>query len=80
MFTPLRGDPRTQDCCECPIKEGKAQSDIGCCLKRYAAREVFHLVEQLQSEPCSWGCDVRRRPVGLLRRGVVVRVVTTNWG
>ncbi|MFG2530425.1 IS110 family transposase [Streptomyces sp. NPDC048516] len=42
--TRLRFDPRTQDYCERRIKEGKTRREIVRCLKRYAAREVFHLV------------------------------------
>ncbi len=53
VFTRLRVDPRTQDYYERRIKEGKTQREIARCLKRYAAREVFHLVKQLQSAPCS---------------------------
>ncbi|WP_406326787.1 hypothetical protein [Streptomyces sp. NBC_00203] len=53
MFTRLRVDPRTQDYCERRIKEGKTRREIVRCLKRYAAREVFHLVKQLQPGPRS---------------------------
>ncbi|WP_456317182.1 IS110 family RNA-guided transposase [Streptomyces mirabilis] len=53
VFTRLRVDPRTQDYYERRIKEGKTRREIVRCLKRYAAREVFHLVKQLQSAPCS---------------------------
>ncbi|MED7827635.1 transposase [Streptomyces chiangmaiensis] len=53
VFTRLRVDPRTQDYYERRIKEGKARREIVRCPKRYAAREVFHLVKQLQSAPCS---------------------------
>nr|WP_258564452.1 transposase [Streptomyces himalayensis] len=42
--TRLRVDPRTQDYYERRIKEGKTRREIVRCLKRYAAREVFHLV------------------------------------
>ncbi|WP_327708018.1 IS110 family transposase [Streptomyces sp. NBC_00464] len=48
VFTRLRVDPRTQDYYERRIKEGKTRREIVRCLKRYAAREVFHLVGQLQ--------------------------------
>ena len=41
--------PRTQDYYERRIKEGKTRREIVPCLRRYAAREVFHLVRQLQS-------------------------------
>src|SRR2546421_12714895 len=37
----------TQDYYERRIKEGKTRRDIVRCLKRYAAREVFHMVGQL---------------------------------
>ncbi|MFD0503907.1 IS110 family transposase [Streptomyces chiangmaiensis] len=49
VFTRLRVDPRTQDYYERRINEGKTRREIVRCLKRYAAREVFHLVRQLQS-------------------------------
>lgn len=49
--TRLRFDPRTQDYYERRIKEGKTRREIVRCLKRYAAREVFHLVRTVQ--PCS---------------------------
>ncbi len=49
VFTRLRVDPRTQDHYERRIKEGKTRREIVRCLKRYAAREVFHLVRKLQS-------------------------------
>ena len=47
VFTRLRVDPRTQDYYERRIKEGKTRREIIRCLKRYAAREVFHPVKQL---------------------------------
>ena len=47
VFTRLRVDPRTQDYDERRIKEDKTRREIIRCLKRYAAREVFHLVKQL---------------------------------
>ncbi|MFE4628908.1 IS110 family transposase [Streptomyces mirabilis] len=53
VFTRLRVDPRTQDYYERRIKEGKARREIVRCLKRYAAREVFHLVRWLQPGPRS---------------------------
>jgi transposase len=53
VFTRLRVDPRTQDDYERRIKEGKTRREIVRCLKRYAAREVFHLVKQLQPAPRS---------------------------
>ncbi|WP_234438773.1 MULTISPECIES: IS110 family transposase [Streptomyces] len=53
VFTRLRVDPRTQDYYERRIKEGKTRREIVRCLKRYAAREVFHLVRQLQPAPRS---------------------------
>ncbi|SOE59601.1 hypothetical protein SAMN05446589_1564 [Streptomyces sp. OV198] len=46
-------DPRTQDYYERRIKDGKTRREIVRCLKRYAAREVFRLVRQLQSGPRS---------------------------
>ncbi|MFF9199141.1 transposase [Streptomyces sp. NPDC014779] len=49
VFTRLRVDPRTQDYYERRIKEGKTRREIVRCLKRYAAREVFHLVKTLES-------------------------------
>jgi transposase len=55
VFTRLRVDPRTQGYYERRIKEGKTRREIVRCLKRYAAREVFHLVGQLQPGPCSLG-------------------------
>ncbi|MEU9126129.1 transposase [Streptomyces sp. NPDC048506] len=45
----LRFDPRTQDYYERRTKEGKTRRGIARCLKRYAAREVFHLVRPTQS-------------------------------
>ncbi|GAA1928417.1 IS110 family transposase [Streptantibioticus ferralitis] len=51
--TRLRFDPRTQDYYERRIKEGKTRREIVRCLKRYAAREVFHLVRRTQSCPPS---------------------------
>ena len=47
--TRLRVDPRTRDYYEPRIKEGKTRREIVRCLKRYAAREVFHLVRPTQS-------------------------------
>ncbi|MBP2056115.1 transposase [Streptomyces griseochromogenes] len=44
----LRVDPRTQDYYERRSKEGKTRGEIVRCLKRYAAREVFHLVRPTQ--------------------------------
>nr|WP_223659745.1 IS110 family transposase [Streptomyces angustmyceticus] len=46
--TRLRFDPRTQDYFERRVKEGKTRREIVRCLKRYAAREVFHLVRPTQ--------------------------------
>uniref|UniRef100_UPI0035308544 transposase n=1 Tax=Streptomyces nigrescens TaxID=1920 RepID=UPI0035308544 len=46
--TRLRFDPRTQDYYERRTKEGKTRREIVRCLKRYAAREVFHLVRPTQ--------------------------------
>ncbi|MEU3350892.1 IS110 family transposase [Streptomyces sp. NPDC037389] len=53
VFTRLRVDPRTQDYYERRIKEGKTRREIVRCLKRYAAREVFHLVRYLPQGPRS---------------------------
>jgi transposase len=53
VFTRLRVDPRTQDYYERRIKEGKTRREVVRCRKRYAAREVFHLVKQLQPAPRS---------------------------
>ncbi|MGW1874184.1 hypothetical protein [Streptomyces sp. NPDC001975] len=53
MFTRLRVDSRTQDYYERRIKEDKTRREIVRFLKRYAAREVFHLVKQLQPDPRS---------------------------
>ncbi|MER5906403.1 transposase [Streptomyces mirabilis] len=53
VFTRLRVDPRTQDYYERRIKEGKTRREIVRCLKRYAAREVFHVVKQLRPAPRS---------------------------
>ncbi|WP_223267408.1 IS110 family transposase [Streptosporangium nondiastaticum] len=53
VFTRLRVGPRTQDSHERRIKEGKTRREIVPCLKHYVAREVFHLVGQLQPGPRS---------------------------
>ncbi|MFF2204111.1 transposase [Streptomyces sp. NPDC058145] len=55
VFTRLRVDPSTQDYYERRIKEGKTWREIVRCLKRYAAREVFHLARPAKSCPTSWG-------------------------
>nr|WP_245171932.1 IS110 family transposase [Streptomyces decoyicus] len=47
--TRLRFDPRTQNYYERPTKEGKTRREIVRCLKRYAAREVFHLVRPVRT-------------------------------
>ena len=47
--TRLRFDPRNRDSYERRTKEGKTRREIVRCLKRYAAREVFHLVRPTQS-------------------------------
>ncbi|MFJ5801535.1 IS110 family transposase [Streptomyces decoyicus] len=47
--TRLRFDPRTQNYYERRTKEGKTRREIVRCLKRYAAREVFHLVRPVQT-------------------------------
>ncbi|WP_348772258.1 transposase [Streptomyces sp. RPA4-5] len=46
--TRLRFDTRTQEYYERRIKQGKTRREIVRCLKRYAAREVFHLVKAIQ--------------------------------
>ncbi|WP_234326772.1 IS110 family transposase [Streptomyces sp. NRRL S-337] len=51
--TRLRVDPRTQEYYERRSKEGKTRREIVRSLKRYAAREVFHLVRPVQSQPPS---------------------------
>jgi transposase len=48
-FTRLPVGPRTQDYYERRIKGGKTRREIVRCLKRYAAREVFHLVRPTQA-------------------------------
>lgn len=53
VLTRPRVDPRTQGYYERRIKEGKTRREIVRCLKRYAAREVFHLVEQIHLGPRS---------------------------
>lgn len=47
--TRLRCDPRTQEYYERRLKQGKTRREIVRCLKRYAAREVFHLVRAMRS-------------------------------
>ncbi|MFF5016643.1 transposase [Streptomyces sp. NPDC001165] len=49
--TRLRVDPRTQEYYERRSKEGKTRREIVRSLKRYAAREVFHLVRPVQPQP-----------------------------
>ncbi|MFF4835533.1 transposase [Streptomyces sp. NPDC001315] len=49
--TRLRVDPRPRDSYERRIKERKTRYENVRCLKRYAAREVFHLVWPTQSCP-----------------------------
>ncbi|MFE7785825.1 transposase [Streptomyces libani] len=46
--TRLRFDARTRDYYERRAKQGKTRREIVRCLKRYAAREVFHLVRPTQ--------------------------------
>ncbi|SFG98720.1 Transposase [Streptomyces mirabilis] len=53
VFTRLRVDPRTQGYYERRIKEGETRREIVRCLKRYAAREVFHLLGQSKPGPRS---------------------------
>ncbi|WEO93187.1 IS110 family transposase [Streptomyces sp. FXJ1.172] len=73
--TRLRVDPRTQDYYERRSKEGKTRREIVRSLKRYAAREVFHLVRPVQPQPSSQGqCDrrvIRRGPAGVLPVGTL---------
>ncbi|WP_371129459.1 transposase [Streptomyces sp. TLI_105] len=49
--TRLRFDPRTQEYYERRTQQGKTRREIVRCLKRYAAREVFHLVRITHSDP-----------------------------
>lgn len=51
VFTRLRFDPRTQAYDERRTQEGKTRREIIRCLKRYAAREVFHLVRTVSTNP-----------------------------
>jgi transposase len=51
--TRLRFDPRTRQYYERRIAEGKTRRELVRSLKRYAAREVFHLVRWLQPGPRS---------------------------
>ncbi|GFE13331.1 hypothetical protein Sgleb_13780 [Streptomyces glebosus] len=44
-----RPTSRCQDYFERRVKEGKTRREIVRCLKRYAAREVFHLARPAQS-------------------------------
>lgn len=53
VHTRLRCDARTRDYYERRIKEGKTRREIIRCLKRYAAREVFHLVRPAIGGPPS---------------------------
>ncbi len=46
-----RLDPRTQEHYEHRTQQGKTRREIVRCLKRYAAREVFHLVRTTHSYP-----------------------------
>ncbi|WP_232107903.1 MULTISPECIES: IS110 family transposase [Streptomyces] len=69
VFTRLRVDPRTQDYYERRIKEGKTRREIVRCLKRYAAREVFHLVKQPQPARAV----IRRGPAGDRPDGTATR-------
>ncbi|MFE7403920.1 transposase [Streptomyces sp. NPDC057557] len=47
--TRLSCDPRTQEYYERRLKQGKTRREIVRCLKRYAARKVFHLVRAMRS-------------------------------
>ncbi|GAA3112213.1 hypothetical protein GCM10017687_26270 [Streptomyces echinatus] len=51
MQTRLRVHPRTQDYYEHRSKEGKTRRETVRSLKRYAAREVFHLVRTVPTVP-----------------------------
>lgn len=51
--TRRRVDPRTRDYYERRSKEGKTRRETVRSLKRYAAREVFHLVRPVQPQPSS---------------------------
>ncbi|MFI1072661.1 hypothetical protein [Streptomyces puniciscabiei] len=53
MQTRLRVDPRTQEYYERRSNEGKTRREMVRSLERYAAREVFHLVRPVQSQPSS---------------------------
>ncbi|MFI0709855.1 transposase [Streptomyces inhibens] len=64
--TRLRFDPRTQDYFERRVKEGKTRREIVRCLKRYAAREVFHLVRAVQACSPHRGSE---EPPSACRRG-----------
>ncbi|WP_435865717.1 IS110 family transposase [Streptomyces xanthochromogenes] len=46
VLTRLRWDPRTQAYCERRVAEGKTRREVIRCLKRYVAREVYHLVRR----------------------------------
>ncbi|MFF3980736.1 IS110 family transposase [Streptomyces sp. NPDC001828] len=46
VFTRMRVDPRTRAYVERRTEEGKTRREIIRILKRYVAREVFHLIEQ----------------------------------
>ncbi|MFE0188109.1 transposase [Streptomyces sp. NPDC058989] len=49
VFTRLRVDPRTRDYYERRVKDGKTRREIARSLKRYVAREVFHLIQPMSS-------------------------------
>ncbi|MFF3699179.1 IS110 family transposase [Streptomyces sp. NPDC002221] len=51
VFTRMRVDPRTKAYVERRTQEGKTRREIIRILKRYVAREVFHLIGQLQPGP-----------------------------
>ncbi|MFD9327842.1 transposase [Streptomyces sp. NPDC060065] len=51
--TRLRFDPRTREYFERRIAEGKTRREIVRCLKRYVAREAFHLIRPTSSHPSS---------------------------
>ena len=63
VFSRVRHDPRTQAYYERRTQEGKTRREIIRCLKRYAAREVFNLVNTGAQHPRVIGASVRRERV-----------------
>lgn len=51
--TRVRFDPRTRECYARRMAEGKTRREIVRCLKRYVAREVFHLIRRTSSHSSS---------------------------